>query len=116
MKGPLFTELATYFSVQERALPSDLEVRLVIFLFLSLAQQNLFSLEQNDLQFQLCCLGMIQQNILYFLFWSTSGFLIMEVIIFWSKVTGKVQARTRSEKLLTSASSKYNKVLVYIFF
>lgn len=47
MKWPLFTELAIYFSVQELALPSDLEVQLVIFffVFLSLAQQNLFSLE-----------------------------------------------------------------------
>lgn len=114
----LFTDTENSFSVQELVLPSDPQVQLPIFffLFLSAAQQNLFSLKHDDPQFQLCCLGRIQQNILYFLFWSTSDFLIIQVIIFWSKVTGKGQARTRSWKLLTSASSKYNKVLIYILF
>lgn len=64
----LLTGIENSLSVQELLLPSDLQVQLFFFLFLSPAQQNLFSLEHGDPQFQLCCLGKIQQNILYFLF------------------------------------------------
>lgn len=81
MRWNLLTDMENYFSVQELLIASDPQAQLLLFLFLSPAQQNLFSLEHNDPELQLCCLGKIHQNILYFLFWSSSDFLIIQVII-----------------------------------